>query len=353
MTATTGRVRRRALAAAAAVLASLAPARTTLAHGLPAGEPTFPGLLLAWSFDPLPIVGVGVAAAAYLRAVRKVNASHPQSPVPRIRTVSFLGGLAAIVLALLSPIERYDTTFISTHMVQHMLLQFVAAPLLLLGAPVTLALRVATPAVRRRITAVLHSGSVRTLTHPIVAWLLFVVVNWGWQFSPLYNVALESEVVHYVQHATYLGSALLFWWPIAGIDPAPRKLAYPARAAYLAMAIPPNSFLGITLMSTSADFYPHYATLSRDWGPSVVEDLSLAGAVMWGMGAMAIVAALLLTVAAWMRAEERTTLRREARPEVRAAAEAAVAAYRAERNHKTQPSTRGGTHRDKRRTRRH
>lgn len=348
-----GRVRRGALAAAAAMLASLALARTALAHGLPAGEPTFPGVLLAWSFDPLPIVGVGIAAAAYLRAVRQVNASHPQSLVPRMRTVSFLGGLAAIVLALQSPVERYDTTLISMHMVQHMLLQFVAAPLLLLGAPITLALRVATPAVRRRITAFLHSGAVRTMTHPIVAWSLFVLVNWGWQFSPLYNLALESEVIHYVQHATYLGSALLFWWPIAGIDPAPRKLAYPARAAYLAMAIPPNSFLGITLMSTSPDFYPHYATLGRGWGPSVVEDLSLAGAVMWGMGAMAFVAALLLTVAAWMRAEERTTRRREARPEVRAAAEAAIAAYRAERNHTTQPSTRGGTHRDKRRTRRH
>ena len=353
MRVTNRSVRHAAVAAAVGVAAQLTSPPTALAHGLPAGEPTFPGVLLAWSFDPLPIVGVGVAAAAYLRAVRQVNASHPRSPVPPLRTAAFLGGLAAIVLALQSPVERYDTTLISMHMVQHMLLQFVAAPLLLLGAPITLTLRVATPAVRRRITALLHSGSVRTLTHPIVAWTLFVLVNWGWQFSPLYNLALESEVVHYVQHATYLGSALLFWWPIAGIDPAPRKLAYPGRAAYLAMAIPPNSFLGVTLMSTPPDFYPHYATLTRDWGPSVVEDLNIAGAVMWGMGAMAFVVALLLTVAAWMRAEERKTLRHEARPEVRAAAEAAVAAYRAERNHRTQPPTRGGTHRDKRRTRRH
>ena len=346
-------VRHAAVAAAAGTTASLALAPSALAHGLPAGEPTFPGVLLAWSFDPLPIVGVGVAAVAYLRAVREVNAAHPRSPVPPARTAAFLGGLAAIVLALQSPVERYDSTLISMHMVQHMLLQFVAAPLLLLGAPITLTLRVATPAVRRHITGLLHSNAVRTLTHPIVAWSLFVLVNWIWQFSPLYNLALESDVVHYVQHATYLGSALLFWWPIAGIDPAPRKLAYPGRAAYLAMAIPPNSFLGITLMSTRPDFYPHYATLTRDWGPSVAEDLNIAGAVMWGMGAMAFVAALLLTVGAWMRAEERTTLRREARPEARAAAEAAVAAYRAERNHSTRAQPKGGTNRDNRRTRRH
>ena len=328
-------------------MTSLLLPRTALAHGLPAGEPTFPGVLLAWSFDPMPIVGVGVAAAAYLRAVREVNAAHPHTPVPPLRIAAFLGGLVAIVLALQSPIERYDSTLISVHMVQHMLLQFVAAPLLLLGAPLTLALRVATPAVRRQITGILHNGAVRTLTHPIVAWSLFVLVNWGWQFSPMYNVALENDAVHYLQHATFMGSALLFWWPIAGVDPAPRKLAYPGRAAYLAMAIPPNSFLGITLISTSPDFYPHYATLARDWGPSVAEDLSLAGAVMWGMGAMVFVAALLLTVGAWMRAEERRTLRNEARPEVRASMAAAITAYRAERTHRTQPPARGGTHRDK------
>lgn len=349
---TGGRIHRALAVAAAGVMTTLLLPQSVLAHGLPAGEPMFPGVLLAWSFDPVPIVGVGVAAAAYLRAVREVNAAHRQTPVPPLRTAAFLGGLVAIVLALQSPIERYDTTLISMHMVQHMLLQFVAAPLLLLGAPLTLALRAATPAVRRQITGILHSRPVRTLTHPIVAWTLFVLVNWGWQFSPLYNVALENDAVHYVQHATFLGSALLFWWPIAGVDPAPRKLAYPGRAAYLAMAIPPNSFLGITLMGASPDFYPHYALLTRDWGPSMVEDLSLAGALMWGMGAMAFVAALLLTVGAWMRAEDRKTRRNEARPEVRAAMAAAASAYRAERNRRAQPPGRGRADRDEARSRR-
>ena len=343
---------RRGLGIGLAAAASLALPAVALAHGLPPGEPRLPGVLLAWSFDPLPIVGVGVAAVAYLRAVREVNAAHPHSSVPRLRTAAFLGGLVAIMLALQSPIDRYETALISVHMVQHMLLQFVAAPLLLLGAPITLALRVATPAVRRRLTGLLHSRAVRMLTHPILAWSVFVAVNWGWQFSPLYNQALESDAVHYLQHATYLGSALLFWWPIAGLDPAPRKLAFPGRAAYLVLAIPPNSFLGITLMQTAPNFYPHYATLVRTWGPSMSEDLNIAGSVMWGMGAMAFVAALLLTVAAGMRAEERKTLRQEARPEARAAAEAAIAAYRAERNKPSQPPTRGGTHRDKRRAQR-
>jgi len=129
-------------------------------------------------------------------------------------------------------------------MVQHMLLQFIAAPPLLLGAPLTVALRVSSPDVRRRLLGILHSRAVAMLTHPIVAWTVFVVVNWGWQFSSLYNLALESDLIHYLQHATYLGSALLFWWPIAGIDPAPRKLAYPGRAAYLILALPRTASWG-------------------------------------------------------------------------------------------------------------
>lgn len=313
-----------------------APA-SALAHGAPPPVPTFPGVLLAWSFDPLPIVGVGFAAVVYLRAVRQVNAEHPRSPVSPSRTAAFLGGLAAILLALQSPIDRYETALLSVHMVQHMLLQFVAAPLLLLGAPITLALRVTSGDSRRLLLRLLHSRFTRVATHPVVAWTLFVAVNWGWQFSPLYDLALESTTVHYFQHAMYLGSALLFWWPIAGVDPAPRKVPYPARAAYLALAIPPNSFLGVTLMSTDPSVYPHYATLVRDWGPTLAEDLNLAGAVMWGMGAMVFVVALLLSVAAWMRADERRVRRVEARPEARAAAAAAAEAYRAARAERSKP----------------
>lgn len=320
-----------------AALALLAVPGAASAHGAPPPEPTFPGLLLAWSFDPLPLVGVGFAALAYLRAVREVNASRPASPVPWLRTAAFLGGLSAILLALQSPIDRYETALLSVHMVQHMLLQFVAAPLLLLAAPITLALRVTSGGVRRQLLRLLHSRLTRVVTHPVMAWTAFLAVNWGWQFSPLYDLALESTSVHYLQHATYLASALLFWWPIAGVDPAPRKLAYPGRVAYLALAIPPISFLGVTLMSTDPSLYPHYATLARDWGPTLRDDLNIAGSLMWGMGAMALVPAVLVTVAVWMRAEERRTRRVEARPEARAAAAAAAEDYRAARAERRKP----------------
>lgn len=283
------------------------------AHGAVASAPAFPAVLLAWSFDPLPLVATGVAAIVYLRAVRVVNAAHPRSPVPRRHILAWLAGLAAIVLALVSPIERYEGSLLSVHMVQHMLLQFVAAPLLLLGAPITLALRVIGSDARKWLLAVLHSKAVRVITHPIVAWSTFAAVNWFWQFSPAYNAALEVEVIHYLQHAIFLAAALLFWWPIAGIDPAPNKTPHPVRIGYLAMAIPQNSFFGITLMNSTTDLYPHYFTLARTWGPTLAEDFAMAGAIMWIGAGMMLVPAALLVVGAWMRDEERRTARRDQR----------------------------------------
>ena len=301
---------------AAAVIVAPAPAiapASAAAHGGSVAAPTFPDVLLAWSFDPLAVALIGAAALIYLRGVREVNAARPRSPVSRWRIGAFLAGLAAIALALVSPVERYETALLSVHMVQHMLLQLVGAPLLLLAAPMTLALRAAPPGARRWLLTVLHSRLLRVVTHPIVTWTAFVVVNWGWQFSPLYDLAAENTLVHYTQHAVYLGVALLFWWPIVAADPAPRRLGFPGRVAYVALSIPQNSFLGITLMNVQPSLYPHYWTQVRDWGPPFAEDLQIAGAIMWGMGAMVFVVALMLVLAAWMRFEDRRTRRVEAR----------------------------------------
>lgn len=319
---------RRIGAAFSGVLALLLRPGEAAAHGESVAAPIFPDVLLAWSFDPLAIGLIGLAAVIYLRSVRMVNAAHPRSRVSTWHTVAFMSGIAAIALALLSPIERYETALISVHMAQHMLLQFVAAPMLLLASPVTLALRVSTRGPRAWLLRVLHSRLVRVATHPIIAWTAFVAVSWGWQFSPLYDLAAENTLVHYVQHAVYLGVALLFWWPIVAVDPAPRKLAFPGRVAYVALSIPQNSFLGITLMNVQPSLYPHYWAQLRDWGPSFAEDLQIAGAIMWGMGAMVFVVALLLVLSAGLRAEERRTQRTEARPDEQRSAAAAAAAYR-------------------------
>ena len=141
-----------------------------LAHGLAPPEPDASILLTGWSFDPTVWLPVLLAATVYLLAVRQVDGAHPDNPVPRRRVAYWLVGLGALILALQSPIERYDTTLFSIHMVQHLLLTMVAAPLLVLSAPITLLLRAASSRARKRwILPVLHSRVVRILSFPVIA----------------------------------------------------------------------------------------------------------------------------------------------------------------------------------------
>ena len=310
-----------------ALLAVLAGAPAVAGHGVvvpPA--PDAAAFVLGWSFDLsiwLPLVA---AAAAYLWAVRRIDAAHPASPVPKDRPAFFLLGLAAIAIALQSGIERYDTTLFSVHMVQHVILIFLAAPAIVLGAPITLILRVATPQVRRRwILPILHARVVRVIGHPLVAWLLFTGVMWGTHFSPLFDAALENAWVHDMEHVLYLASSMLFWWPMVGRDPSPWRMGHPSRLLFMFVEMPFNSFLGVAILFSGTVLYPHYATTGRLWGPTPLEDQQAAGAIMWGLGDAGFLLALLLATAAWMRHDEAVTRRREAADDARTAAESAAA----------------------------
>jgi len=182
-----------------------------LAHGpVPHEQPTLANLAFGWSFPPSVAIPLLAAAIGWLLLVRRVRRLHPATPVPVFRTAAFLGGLAAIALALMSGIERYDTTLFSVHMVQHLLLMLVAAPLIALSAPITQVLRIASPGARRRLLLpILSSSVVKALGHPVVAWLAFTLVLYVSHFSPLFEAALEDRFVHDLEHTLYLGSALL------------------------------------------------------------------------------------------------------------------------------------------------
>jgi cytochrome c oxidase assembly factor CtaG len=290
----------------AALGAMLVGAPSALAHGeVPAGPPTVTGLLFGWSFEPLVVLGLLAAAAGWVALVRRVDRAHPASPVPRRRSVAFLGGLAAIAVALLSGIETYDTTLFAVHMVQHLILTLVAAPLIALGAPITTLLRAASPDVRRRvILPILHSRALRVVAFPVVAWIAFAAVMWGSHFSPLFDASLESPLVHDLEHALYLGAGLLFWWPAVGLDPSPWRMAHPVRLMYVFLQMPQNTFLAVTILGSGVPLYAHYATLERSWGPSPLEDQQLAGSLMWLAGDLLFLAALAAILAGWMRHEQ-------------------------------------------------
>jgi cytochrome c oxidase assembly factor CtaG len=297
----------RAALAPLALLVTLALPPAVLAHGaVPPEPPGLATLVLGWHFEPTIAIPLLLAAAGWLGLVRRIGRLHPATPVPAQRTAAFLGGLAAIAVALMSGIERYDTTLFSVQMVQHLLLILVAPPLIALAAPITQVLRAASPRLRSRVLLpILHSTAVSVVAHPVVAWLTFGLVLWVSHFSPLFNIALEDPGAHQLEHAAYLGSALLFWWPVVGLDPAPRRMGFPARLLYLMLQLPLNSFLGMAILFADAPLYEHYATLGSPYGITPLADQQLAGGIMWFAGDVGFIGAVLGLVAAWMRHEQR------------------------------------------------
>ena len=266
-------------------------------------------LLTGWSLSALPLVLVMATGVLYALGLRRLS-SGPRFPPGRV--VAFYGGLAATLVAVASPVDTYANVSFSDHMVQHILLLFVAAPLFALGTPVTLALRAARSSTRkRRILPVLHSLPVRVLSHPLVALGLFTVIQYVTHLTSLYNLALRSDPVHELEHALYLGTALLFWWPVVGLDPAPHRMSHPARLLYLVAAMPLEAFLAVALLSASP--YPHYLALPPPWGgAAAVADQSAAAAFMWIAGDLSTLIAALLVAAAWFRHDEARQRRIEA-----------------------------------------
>ena len=237
-------------------------------------------MLANWTFDPAVIFGLGVTGVLYVRADRRVRRARGDRRFPRARRREFLAGLGIIFIALESPIDTGSSTSFSVHMVQHLLLTMVAAPLLVLGAPVTLALLASSPASRRRLSAALRRPPLRTLSQPIVAWALFFGVLWGSHFTGLFEASLRSDGVHALEHVAYLVTAVLFWMPVVGRDPSPTGLSHPARILYLFFAMASMAFLGLALFSANHVLYPTYGAVEGssegDRGPADRRDAHVA-----------------------------------------------------------------------------
>ena len=300
-----------------AVVAGLAAAWLIAAGTVAAAEsvpqPTPIDVLRDWSFDLSVQVPLLLTAAAYLYAVRRVNRAHPASPVPASRSLAFLAGLAVIEFALQGVVGTYDDVVFADHMIQHLLLMMVAAPLLVLGAPITLALRVATPTFRRRwLLPVLHSRPVEWLSHPLVAWLLFAGSLWGTHFSGIYELALTNGTVHDAEHLELLLAALLFWWPMLGRDPSRWRLGYPVRLVLMLLQMVQGSWLGVAILNSQTPLYAHYVDVHLGW-ITPLADQQTAGAIMWIAGDVGFLIFTLIVLADWMRAERAATARLDAR----------------------------------------
>jgi putative copper resistance protein D len=275
--------------------------------------------MTSWRLDPPVVVGIFGIGLVYVEAARRLKIG---AGFPRPRERCFLAGLVVVFLSLDGPIDAGASGLLSVHMLQHMLLTMVAAPLVVLGAPVTLALRASSPGTRRRILVpILNSRMARIAANPLVAWSLLFVVLWASHLTSLYEAAMLNRGLHALEHVAYLGTAVLFWWPVVGLDPIPSRISHPARILYLFLAMPPMAFLGLAIYSSDHLLYPYYATVPGATIASALADQHLAGAIMWEGGVFVVVPALALVLLDWMRRDEREAERTEER------------AARAERRH--------------------
>jgi putative membrane protein len=248
--------------------------------------------------------------AGYAAADARVRRTRGHVP-RRHAALAFFAGSAVLLIALAGPLDAAVASSFSAHMVQHLLITMVAAPLLLLGAPLTLALVAWPGAPRRAILGAVRSRPVRLLTQPVVAWASFFGVLWGVHLTGFYDAALENAGIHALEHALLLVTALLFWMPIVGADPSPSTLSYPARILYLFIAMPAMAFLGLVLVSADE---PLYATYARAEGAvRAIADQQVAGGIMWAGTMVLIVPALALVLLDWMRADEREARRADER----------------------------------------
>ncbi len=281
------------------------------APGAVVPQPTVGRILLGWSFDPLVAVPLLVAAALYVQSWRRIRARGQRWPTQRL--VCFLCGLGAIALALQSPLEAYDTVLFSVHVSQHLLLTMAAAPLLVLGAPITMLLMTVPARTRKRVVRVVHSRPIQVLSHPLVAWLLFTMTLYALYFSPLFELTLRNPLVHDLVHLHFIAVGLLFWWPVVGIDPTRWRLHHLARVMFVFLMVPFHAFLGVAIMGSGHLLAPALGQFVRDWVPSPLADQQAGGAIMWGVGDVVSVVAVIAILAAWAQHEEKVAAREDRR----------------------------------------
>jgi putative copper resistance protein D len=280
-----------------------------------AGPPTFARLALDWRFDLVFGTAALVLAGAYLLGVRRLRLRGDRWVTGR--TVAWLCGCAALLLATSSGLGRYGPAMFSVHMGQHMILGMLVPILLVLGAPVTLALRALPPAgragppgPREWLLAAVHSPVARVLTHPLVALVLFVGSYYVLYFSALFPAALPEHWAHKVMNLHFLLVGALFFWPIVGVDPAPRRLPPAARMGLVFASVPFHAFFGVAVMGASTALGgDYYRSLALPWVPDVLRDQQLGGGLAWAAGEVPLLLVVIALLVQWSRQDERSARR--------------------------------------------
>ena len=279
------------------------------------GAPSPLRMLTFWRFDTFLSVGGLLLAAVYLAGAVRLRRRGDRWSVAR--TVSWLAGCAALVFATGSGVRAYGSAMFSIHMVEHMTLNMFVPVLLVLGAPVTLALRVlpsaapgAPPGPREWIVRTVYSPLTAFLSNPITAFVLFVGSLYAVYFTPLFDTLVPYHWGHELMSLHFLITGYLFYWGIIGVDPGPRRLPFIGRLALLFATMPFHAFFGIAMMTgTTAVGRDYYATMALPWVSSLTDDQHLGGAIAWGAGSVPLVMVVIALVTQWARQDRRTPAR--------------------------------------------
>ena len=238
-----------------------------------------------WSWEPTIILGLAALSAAYVLGRRRGLIRDDDDDVspwfkrPSVRPWLFFAGIASAYIALQSPIDRGGDEFLlSIHMVQHLILMMVAPPLVLLGIAGVRSLPGDT---LPRLRAVWSLA-----TKPWAATLIFNAVLLVWHIPALYDATLTTDWIHIIEHITFIGVGVIFWWPV--VDPMRSANGRPVspfvKIAILAIAGIPPTVLGFMFALISTPVYDFYARAPRLWGMSAVLDQQVAGVIMFGLG---------------------------------------------------------------------
>jgi cytochrome c oxidase assembly factor CtaG/putative copper export protein len=297
------------------------------------GPPTLGGILFDWRFDLVYGTASIALALLYVAGVRRLRKRGDAWPVGR--TIAWVAGCLSILLATSSGMGRYSPAMFSVHMEAHMLLSMLAPILLVLGGPVTLALRAlpasgknAPPGPREWLLAFVHSPLTKVLTNPFVALALFVGSFYGLYFSGLFDSALNYHWAHLAMNAHFIMAGYVFYWPVIGIDPSPNRLPPLGRLGLLFASIPFHAFFGVILMSSQTVIGDNfYRSLALPWITDQLSDQRLGGGIAWAAGEIPLLVVMIALLAQWARSDDRDARRSDRRAD--ADGDADLAAYNA------------------------
>ncbi|MFH8989915.1 cytochrome c oxidase assembly protein [Streptomyces sp. NPDC017940] len=285
-------------------------------HGMNMDLPPFTlGRGLEPSADPFFLIGCLVALALYGWGVARLVRRGDKWPVGR--TVAFVVGVLTVLLVMCTKLNDYGMVLFSVHMVQHMVISMLSPILLLLGAPITLALRALPVAGRGRkgprelLLALLHSRYVRIITHPAFTIPLFIASLYALYFTPVFDTLMGSKVGHIGMMVHFLAVGLVFFWPIMGVDPGPHRPGHLMRMLELFAGMPFHAFFGIALMMASEPMIDTYKYPPASLGVDALADQNAAGGIAWAFSEVPSVLVLLALLFQWYRSDQREGRRKD------------------------------------------